>query len=151
MGSLFPNLIGFLDGKLVSTVRTGGNGCVFLNLHDFQTYSDLAHRHVYNFQGLVLPNGITLAWDPYVSCETDSQILRKSRLFDDIREICEDLGKTYLFFDDSAYGSHKYFQHVIRNRKAPGVLTRPERQFNALMARLRITVHVTPPPPFFIC
>jgi hypothetical protein len=43
LGAPFDNLIGFVDGKLVPTARTGGNGCVFLNLHDFQTYSGL-HR-----------------------------------------------------------------------------------------------------------
>ncbi len=148
MGSPVQNLIGFLDGKLVPTARPGGNRCVFLNLHDFQTYSGLARRHGNSFQGLVLPNGIALALCPYVGCEADSQKLRKSRLLDDMREICEDLGETYLFFGDSAHASHKYFQHVIRNPKAPGVRTRPERQFNALMARFRITVHVTPAPPF---
>jgi hypothetical protein len=141
MGAPFDNLIGFLDGKLVPTARPGGNGCVFLNLHDFQTYSGLHRRHGYSYQGLVLPNGVALAWGPYVGSEADSQKLRKSRLLDNMRDICDDLGETYMFFGDSAYASHKYFEHVIRNPQAPHVLTRPERLFNALMARFRITVN----------
>ena len=149
LGAPFDNLIGFVDGKLVPTARPGGNGCVFLNLHDFQTYSGLHRRHGYSFQGLVLPNGIALAWGPYVGSEADSNKLRKSRLLDDMREICSDLGQTYMFFGDSAYASHQYFEHVIRNPQAPHVLTRPERLFNALMARFRITVHVPSPP--FLC
>ena len=147
LGAPFENLIGFVDGKLVPTARPGGNGCVFLNLHDFQTYSGLHRRHGYSYQGLVLPNGIALAWGPYVGSEADSNKLRKSRLLDDMSEICADLGETYMLFGDSAYASHRYFEHVIRNPQSPHVLTRPERLFNALMARFRITVHV-PSPPF---
>ena len=142
MGAPFDNVVGFVDGKLVATARPGGNGCVFLNLHDFQTYSGLHRRHGYSYQGLVFPNGIAMAWGPFVGSEADSNKLRKSRLLDDMREICNDLGHTYLFFGDSAYASHQYFEHVIRNPQAPHQLTRPERLFNALMARFRITVRV---------
>jgi hypothetical protein len=95
----------------------------------------------------VLPNGIALTWGPFVGSVEDSNKLRKSRLLDDMDEICTDLGEAYMFFGDSSYASHRYFEHVIRNPQAPHVLTRPERLFNALMARFRITVHV-PSPPF---
>jgi hypothetical protein len=52
LGAPFENLIYFVDGKLVPTTRPGGNDCVFLNLHDFQTYSGLHRRHGYSYQGL---------------------------------------------------------------------------------------------------
>jgi hypothetical protein len=55
LGAPFENLIGFVYGKLVPTARPGGNGCVFLNLHDFQMYSGLHRRHNYIYQGLVCP------------------------------------------------------------------------------------------------
>jgi hypothetical protein len=147
LGAPFDNLIGFVDGKFVPTARPGGNGCVFLNLHDFQTYSVLHRRHGYSYQDLVLPNGIALVWGPYVGSEADSQKLRKSRLLDDMREICDDLGETYMFFGDIAYANLKYFEHVIRNPQVPHVLTCPERLFNTLMVLFRITVNAPTPPP----
>jgi hypothetical protein len=124
LGALFDNLIGFVDGKLVPAVKSGGNGCVFLNLYDFQTYSGLHRRHGYNSEVLVLSNGIALTWVPYVGLDTDSQKLRKSRLLDDMCEICDDLGETYMFLGDITYDIHKYFEHVIRNPHDPHVLTR---------------------------
>ena len=103
MGEQFDNHISFVDSHFDPSARPGGDGCVGVNLHDYQTYSILHKGHGLMFQGLVFVNGWGMVWGPFRGSEHDVKTCIKADIITDLRAICDQLGVLYSHFADSAY------------------------------------------------
>ena len=112
--------------------------CLYTVYHTTQTYSVKDHMHTYGYQGLVLPTGVALAWGPWSGNESDSNKMRESGLLDDLTQISGEDGRNYFAFGDTAYVTHKNFEHIIA-----GECHRDENLLNELKQRWRITVIFT--------
>ena len=112
LGIPYPNLIGFLDGKVWGTCRPSRN----------HRFSFNGHKWMYGTksQGLTLANGIQPF--PFVMPDAsrhDSYMLQQSGLEDEMRAICRQLGATYVIGADSAYGIGRYIQPLWGGTCAP--------------------------------
>jgi hypothetical protein len=64
LGCPFDNSVMFIDSHFQPTTRPGGEGCINLNMEDFQTFAGKERLHGLKYQGAVFPNGIACVWGP---------------------------------------------------------------------------------------
>ncbi len=139
-GCPFPNLVMFVDGHFQPTARPGGDGCVNLNLMDYQTFAGKERLHGLKYQGAVLPNGMALVWGPWRGVFHDATMFALSGLLQDLEDISVEQGADYSAFGDSAYPLHRYMQRILKGPATGEGLSADQRRYNALMARFRIVI-----------
>ena len=139
-GCPFKNLVAFFDGHFQPTTRPGGQGCVNMNLEDFQTFAGKERMHGLKYQSAVLPNGLALVWGPWRGVFHDSTMFSRSGVLQDLEDISRELGQDFIAFGDSAYPLNRYMQRILKGPATGEGLTAWERRYNALMARFRIIV-----------
>ena len=139
-GCPFDNLVMFVDGHFQPTCRPGGEGCVNLNMEDYQTYAGKERLHGLKYQATVLPNGCALVWGPWRGVFHDATMFSRSGLLQDLEEIAIEEGQEFAGFGDSAYPLNSFFQHILKGPATGEGLTAWQRRYNALMARFRIIV-----------
>eukprot|EP00960_Hanusia_phi_P064676 765869-Hanusia_phi.AAC.1 len=142
MGCPHDNIVMFLDGHFDPTCRPGGEGCVNMNLNDYETFAGKERLHGLKYQGAILPNGMALCWGPWLGTVHDATMLMQSGLLEQLSAASDQLGRQYCAFSDSAYPASCFIEKI--QKPVPGgQLSRLQRQYNALMSRFRIVIENT--------
>jgi nuclease HARBI1 len=129
-GSPYPNVIGFIDGTARPICRP--------KLDQRLQYSGYKKQHVVKYQSVVFPDGIIGRLDgPFNGIRHDAAILGLSGLKEELNELpkigCENL----VVYGDPGYSNQKFIKVGYKNHTK---LTEQQKQFNADMSALRVSV-----------
>ena len=128
-----PRVIGFLDGTFIPVRRPGGH-----QAHQRQLYSRYYRGHGYKFQSVMLPNGMMASlYGPVAGRFSDSTMLAKSALLDEMAAVCESIDWHVALYSDSAYPRSA---HLLRGLKRNMIRTEAQQAYQTAMNSSRTSV-----------
>ncbi|KAB0794520.1 hypothetical protein PPYR_11359 [Photinus pyralis] len=129
-GSMYPNIIGFIDGTARAICRPK------YKQRDF--YSGYKKQHMLKYQSIVFPNGLIGRLDgPFIGRRHDAAILNLSDIRLEMANVFSTPTTNYALYGDPGYSNSQYIKVGYKNHHS---LTERQKLFNKTMSALRVSV-----------